>query len=985
VLVFALGCHDPNQIRSLEARAVLNTTSLDFGGVGVGLWKELGVKIQNVGYVPFAALDVLKLDGNPSFEAEIVNPAQLIQPGESRTVKVRFHPLQEGPVHERIQVDVDAEHSPRTPVSLKGVGTPTPIQVSPPLVDFQTLEIQSDRVLSFTVTNPADLPLSIAITGSSKALFSADRLAIPPRGKVQVHARYAPQAEGNDLASYELRSCDSCTPTRLHAIGRAVKSAFSFAPAPVPFDLIPVHEKTRSRMTMTNITWRPVRISNTVASDESFTPLTGLAGRSVGPGESVAVELQFAARTSGPTGGTLYVHYVSDRPRMSQVELDATGGRPRLAIDPVKIDFGTVLIGSKHAAVVRLSNAGTGGDLRFIGVRNGGQDPGQFKVSAPFRGKQVHPWDPATAWPDVRQPLPGLPIAPADDSVDIKVFYEPTVEGDAKATLTFLSDDMFSPERQIFVMGRGKSTPPCTYRVLPSVLDFGHEPVGQGAVLGFNFENTGPTTCTVKDIGLTDTGGGAFFMDGDGIAGGEIPSQSGFAAAIAFRPMAPGSYEGELSITVNDPVQPVFRLPLRGSSMANCLVAMPPYFAFGAIRFDCSPRPLTTYVLNICPAPVTVTRAWIGPGTSDQYSIAQAPPFPLELQPGQGFELGATYSRTRLGQHFSPLYIQESGAPIPLMVPLVAETNHEGLFTDQFIQGTDSQLDVLFVVSNTTTMQRFQDRLAASLPGFMAKARDVGLDLHAGVTTTGLVPRSSACPGGAEGGEAGRLFPVDGSRQRIVGGTDSASAAVLDANLRAGICHNLVQGLETMRSALSPPIVDRVDDPFTPQPNDGNLGFARDTARLAVVFLSDEDDHSGFDPDSYTRFLETFKGSGMSQRTTAYAIVPTDASSCTTAGAPGPRFSSVATATGGEVLNVCASRYDGLLDSLAAKAAGLQTEFRLTQPAEGTADMTVAVDGAAAGGWTYDPARNAVDFTGAAVPRPGQVVTVHYRASCPAP
>ncbi len=73
------------------------------------------------------------------------------------------------------------------------------------------------------------------------------------------------------------------------------------------------------------------------------------------------------------------------------------------------------------------------------------------------------------------------------------------------------------------------------------------------------------------------------------------------------------------------------------------------------------------------------------------------------------------------------------------LVPLLAETNHEGVQLDRFIQGTDSQLDVLFVVSNTTTMEhlpaaaaRRHARLARSTPS------SEGVDVRVGVTSTGL-------------------------------------------------------------------------------------------------------------------------------------------------------------------------------------------------------------------------------------------------------
>ncbi len=151
------------------------------------------------------------------------------------------------------------------------------------------------------------------------------------------------------------------------------------------------------------------------------------------------------------------------------------------------------------------------------------------------------------------------------------------------------------------------------------------------------------------------------------------------------------------------------------------------------------------------------------------------------------------------------------------------------------------------------------------MPGWISTARARAVDINVGVTSTGLVPRSSQCGGGARGGENGRLFPIDNSRPRIVSSTRADAVSLIQQNLGVGTCHNLEQGLEAMRQALSSPLIDHQKDPRTPDPNDGNLGLLRPPAQLAVIILSDEDDHSGFDPVTYAQFIRSVKGAGSSQ------------------------------------------------------------------------------------------------------------------------
>jgi hypothetical protein len=227
---------------------------------------------------------------------------------------------------------------------------------------------------------------------------------------------------------------------------------------------------------------------------------------------------------------------------------------------------------------------------------------------------------------------------------------------------------------------------------------------------------------------------------------------------------------------------------------------------------------------------------------------------------------------------------------------------------------------------------------------------------------------------------------VDASQQRVVSSVAAEAATALQGNVSVGLCHNLVQGLETTRQALSSPLVDSQDDPRTQLPNDGNAGFVRATARLAVVVVSDEDDHSGFGTDSYVQFLQAIKGPGMSHRTQLYAVVPTGAQ-CNTAGDSAPRFSAVAQATGGAVGSVCEGDYQPFLAQVIGRAGAPQADFPLSATPTGTAEMTVQVQGRTVDPslWRYDSASNALVFQPSAVPKTGENIQIRYRSICQAP
>jgi len=383
--------------------------------------------------------------------------------------------------------------------------------------------------------------------------------------------------------------------------------------------------------------------------------------------------------------------------------------------------------------------------------------------------------------------------------------------------------------------------------------------------------------------------------------------------------------------------------------------------------------------VNGCGTPVTVNSTIIGAGSTDgEFLFVVAPPVPQTLAPGSGLTLDVEYLGKVPGLNLSPLYIDNSLVTPPLLVSLVGESSSTSTQTDTFIEGQPGQVDVLFVVDNTASMLEESPRLVAAMPAFASAALATGVDLHVGVTTTGIDPTGATCPGGAQGGEAGRLFPANNSAPRIfTNGTPNLGQALQRA-VQVGECAYEQQGLEAMRRALTPPLVDHADAPGTPLANDGNLNFYRQTATLAVVAVSDDDDTSPDSVSTYVRFLQQLKGAGAAGRASLYAIVPSG-ETCPSASGQGVRYAEAASRTCGAIESICASDFAPLLQDVVGRAFSPQTRF----PLSGTPDasgVTVTVNGTPATGWVYDPGSNTVIFD--APPPPGAQIKVTYNRSC---
>ena len=930
--------------------------SLDFGEIPVGTLSTRELAITDEGRAPVEINAMALVSGAKTFAA--LPPSKVVRGAQKLPIALTFHPESEGEFSDELVLQTSSAETPELHVRLHGRAGPAAVRFEPAALDWGGVERGDSRELTVTVINPTDLPLALSSTAPGEFALSAQTVA--PNSTTPVHITFHAGALGPRRVRLSASPCAGCTEARLKGKAIALASALAMEPNPLTWDGVPVHHSQDGSAMLRNLSWRPVNVQTLTVDGADFAVMDGPTGKTLAPGDALPVRIRFSPQHLGPSDHNLNVSYRSFAQREATGRLVGLGGGPQIAVTPLMLHFGDLPAGGKQRLDVYVQNAGNAKPLVVTGTVNG---DGAF----------------STSLAQAASILPG-------DSVAVHVDFAPITPGSFSATLHLHSNDPATPEVVVQLDGSAHRAGPCQFALTPASLDFGNVPPGGGAVLGFRFEDTGREECAVKDIQLDPASDPAFFMPGGALVGGDLFPTDAFSAQVAFKSPGPGTFQGALVLTVNDPSNPHPRIPLVAHSESSCLVAAPPFIDFGAVRFDCSAHQGTTVVTNACDAPVTVSGVDLGQGTLPEFSLVAAPTTPLVMQPGDTFAITAQYARSQLGQQYAPLYVHAVGEPDPLLVPLLAEALHPGEQFDRFVQGSGSEADVLFVVSNTNTMGEYQQRLAGAVGQLLDTASAQGVSLHVGVTGTGLSAVSAggnACYGGANGGEAGRLIPADGTAPRIVDLTQPNALQVLQQSVQAGTCQTLEQGLEAMRLALSPPLSDHADDPRTSLRNDGNAGFLRDEARLSVVVLADEDDHSGYDPATYVQFLKSLKGLDGARRAALYAIVPKDGL-CATAGPPGDRFAEVAQQTGGAVYEICEGDYGPFLAQLAQRGLGAQSIFALSAVPDG-GTMTVLLNGQVAGGsnWYYDVGLNAVVFNPGFIPPAGTQIEVDYTSACP--
>ncbi|MBN1207704.1 MAG: choice-of-anchor D domain-containing protein [Myxococcaceae bacterium] len=963
------GCADRERGSMADGRLTATPGGVDFQRVAMFDARAVELTLRNVGRARIN-LDELWVEGpDEAYVATFTQegPHSLL-PGSECGVKVSFAPRVAAELPASLVIRSDAKREPILRVPLWGAGVDVSASVSPQRLDFGRIEAESSKTLAVTVENPTDMPVEVntRLVGADKDEFSISPVTLAPGEKRELPLAFNPVRVGRKSVALAVTPCRNCPDVPVLVAAEALDRAVVAEPPELDFGGVPIDKDKWLMARLRNISTEPMTVTHLELEgrDASFSHgETGLP-LVLQPGEAREWALRYSPGHMGFARDTARFHVESRRNPITPVELLGHGGAAELCISPVAHDFGEQPLGSKTAVTVNVKNCGSenGGPLKLTGLEFQPEPSGPVQFN--------------------RMPLP-LPhtLGPGEE-VNLRVFYEPTREGAATGALVLTTNAFNAASVQLNFRGRARRYAPCQLVVTPVGLNFGTVPPRRGAVLGVKVENLGGDLCPVKNLRLRDDGGGVFSLPGGQLDGFILYPGDWFSFQVAFTaPPTGGSFLGSLQLEQADPAHPLLLVPLQAHSQEACLIPTPRFVDFGLGRRDCPPAPRQVNYLNACPSPLTVSGVRLGAGTTDsEFSLLSAPaPLPITLQPGEAFTAEVAYFAQVFGMNLSPLFVDSSELPQPLLVPLLGESSRHMDETDIFIQQDGSKVDVLFVVDNTASMVEEQPRFTSALPAFVSAALEKHVDLHVAVTTTGITPESAACPGGARGGEAGRFFPVDGSRARILHQGMSDLAARLQANAQVGLCASVEQGFEAVRRAISEPLVSRADDPRTPQPNDGNAGFLRDEAALVVVFVGDEDDHSPDSVDTYVRYFQAKKGEFQPQRMTIYAIAPTGAP-CPTAGGAGTRYAEAAARTGGELLSVCAADYAPLLRNVANKAFSPQDRFPLSErPDPGS--VVVRINGTPTlSGWRYDGATNSVIFSPS--PAPGARVEISYRRAC---
>ncbi len=912
-------------------------SQLVFGEVSMGTTVTMDAEIWSLGDVDLE-LGTLIPAGSSEFTMITDPGGALLAPGDHVTVTVSYTPIDLNPDTGAIEIPSNDPDEPVVTLMLAGQHEPVPdIEVDPIHVDFGLVGVGVTATETVAVTNVGTGDLTVdapVLTGSSDFGISAAQFpaVIAPNSTELILVSCLPTDLADDTGEIAITSDDADEPLVIVTLVGAAEPApdIDLFPTTLSFGSVMIGATSALDATISNLGTADLELGSlAVVNASEFTITVDPSFQTLGPNDTTTVQVTYAPVNAGSDTGL--VEIPSNDPDENPVFLVLDGSEmpvPDIVVDPLSIDFGQVDIGHTNVHTVFVDNIGAA-NLDVTAVTLSGSS--DFSVSSGG--------------------LPGVLVQFAQATA--YVTYAPSDDVDDSATLTFASNDPDEPTVDVLLYG--EPTPYPDIDVDPWTVDFG----------GVRINTTEYEWVTITNVGDADleiyncqaSGDPSFFINTD--PGGAVVSPGGSVQMeIGFDPHSEASYNGIAEIPSNDPDEAIVVVDLLGEGTAPAIELDPVYHYFGGALVGC-PYEVDIAVKSVGSAPLELMG----------YTFYDSPPVGAmdidasdldtylangwDLDPGDEIIVTVSFLPDDVITYDGLLEVDSDDPNLPhAMADQQGDGVAGGTTTDNFQQQGNNWADVLWVVDNSCSMGDEQGKLGDDFSYFHSIINNAGVDYHIANVTTD----DEDFQGG----------------QSVIYPTTPNGASVFEANCNVGTNGSGTErglkygydGLVKARNNQSP-----------------NQNFWRDDAGLRVVFVSDENDDSG-DWNSYLSSYRAMKANP--DHVILSAIVGTDgynAVSCTGQGGgadPGDGYVEVVNATGGVLGSICDNSWSSTLTNLAWITVNLADTFTLTYvPIPNTIEVTI--NGVAVyGGYSYDPALNAIVFDPNYVPDDGDIVSVHY-------
>jgi hypothetical protein len=366
----------------------------------------------------------------------------------------------------------------------------------------------------------------------------------------------------------------------------------------------------------------------------------------IGSVDTTMATLSVTGGAAGANGGTAG----ANAPGLAGTTYTFSSTDPTATAIPNPVDFGDVPVGAM-AGPTTLTIINTGGaDLDISAITFGGPDAASFTLS----GVPVSP------------PVTLAPTA----SLALTLTYAPTVQAAHSASVTVDSNDPFTPSLVVPVVGEGVIP---GFAVTPAALSFGMVDVGTSSAPQFFYiTNTGSGAVSVT--GITIGGASAeYAITGLPATPYTLPAAASVPVSVVYNPVDLGADLATVTLTSNDPMNPMEVVDLDGSGVSGQLAPDPTMLDFGGWPVGMQSTPLTFTLDNIGTDTVVVSAIAVAGGTDPASFVVLVPPsLPATILPGGSLSMDLAFTPDAPGPASSYIAVTSDAPVTPLInVPLL--------------------------------------------------------------------------------------------------------------------------------------------------------------------------------------------------------------------------------------------------------------------------------------------------------------------------
>jgi nitrogen fixation protein FixH len=417
-----------------------NPTSLNFGTIQLGNKLTLSETFTNTGGSSLTVTQV-----NPTGTGFSVSGLTLpltLPAGESQPFNITFTPQTSGTVSGNLAI-INTGSTSTVNVGLAGgsdsAGFLTP---SPASLNFGSVQVGSNQVLSETLTNTGGSGVTVTQVSPTGTGFSVSGLSLPlnlAAGQSQAfNVTYTPTSAGGSSGNLAIISNASNSSLNVALSGNGLApGSLTPNPSSLNFGGVQVGNKLQLNETLTNSGGVNVNVSQASTAGTGFT-MSGLTPPLLlTPGQHYTFTVTFTPPSPGNYSGSVSIVSDASNPNLS-IPLSGTGTpvpQGQLTVSPTTIPFGNVVVGTNAQQTGTLSATG-----QSVIVSSQNVTGSAFAVSG----------------------LTFPVTIPAGQHVQFTVTFTPTGTGAASGNVSFASNASNSPTVETFT---GNGTPPPTHSV----------------------------------------------------------------------------------------------------------------------------------------------------------------------------------------------------------------------------------------------------------------------------------------------------------------------------------------------------------------------------------------------------------------------------------------------------------------------------------------------------------------------------------------